>query len=64
MNKTTIKKLRKKLEVETISLKEIMQIEDEFNKIPDEQLRDERDNALVGDMLDELERELASKEVK
>ena len=55
MDKTTIKKLRKKLDNENISYGEIADIESAFAEIPDEQLRDYRENAMVGDMLDELE---------
>ncbi len=55
MNKTTIKKLRKKIDNENISYGEIADIESAFAEIPDEQLRDLRENVMVGDMLDELE---------
>lgn len=55
MDKTTIKKLRKKIDNENISYGEIADIESAFAEIPDEQLRDLRENAMVGDMLDELE---------
>lgn len=39
----------------TLDLMDISEIEEAFNKIPDEQLRDLRENAMVDDMLDELE---------
>lgn len=34
---------------------QLAEIEAAFNEIPDEKLRDERENAMVDDMLDELE---------
>lgn len=62
MNKTTIKKLRKKIDNENISYGELADIESAFAEIPDEQLRDERENAIASDMLDEIERELTLRE--
>src|ERR1700751_2697886 len=50
-----IKYLREELEAECIDLEELSEIETAFAKIPDENLRDLRENALAGDMLDELE---------
>lgn len=55
MDKTTIKKLRKKLDNESLSYDDIVDIESAFAEIPDEQLRDLRENAMASDMLDELE---------
>lgn len=55
MNKTTIKKLHKKLDNENISYGEIADIESAFAEIPDERLRDLRENATPSDMLDEIE---------
>ncbi len=55
MDKTTIKKLRKKLDNESLSYDDIVDIESAFAEIPDEQLRDLRENAIASDMLDELE---------
>lgn len=50
-----IKYLREELEAERIDLEELSEIETAFAEIPDEELRDLRENALAGDMLDELE---------
>ena len=55
MDTTRIKELRTKLYNENISLNEIAEIESAFAEIPDEQLRDLRENAMASDMLDELE---------
>lgn len=55
MDFSRIKYLRRELEEECIDLVELAEIEEEFNKIPDEELRDLRENALASDMLDELE---------
>lgn len=55
MKVTRINELRKELEAEQISTNELAEIEHAFNKLPDAILRDERENALAGDMLDELE---------
>jgi len=51
-----IKYLREALEVEeNIDLTELSEIEEAFKEFPDDQLRDLRENAMAGDMLDELE---------
>jgi hypothetical protein len=50
-----IHELRTELENETISHGELAEIEAAFNQLPDDVLRDERENALAADMLDELE---------
>lgn len=55
MKKTLIQELREKIKNETISQNELLEIEMAFERIPDEQLRDERENATPDDMLDELE---------
>lgn len=55
MDKTTIKKLRKKLDNANISYGEIADIKSAFAEIPDEKLRDLRENAMASDMLDEIE---------
>ncbi len=52
---TRIKYLRQELEDGTIDLTELSEIEEAFKDFPDEQLRDERENAMASDMLDELE---------
>lgn len=55
MELSRIKQLRQSLEDENIDLTELAEIEDAFDKIPDQVLRDERENATAADMLDELE---------
>lgn len=50
-----IKYLREELEAEEISTEELLEIEEAFKLIPDEKLRDLRENAMATDMLDELE---------
>lgn len=50
-----IKYLREELEAECIDLEELSEIETAFEKVPDENLRDLRENAMASDMLDELE---------
>lgn len=50
-----IKSLREVLEAEEISYGEGSEIDEAFSQVPDDQLRDLRENALYGDMLDELE---------
>lgn len=64
MDKTTIKKLRKKLDNESLSYDDIVDIESAFAEIPDEQLRDLRENAMASDMLDEIEQQNSSDELK
>lgn len=51
--------LRKELEYETISSEELLEIEEAFDKIPDDELREDRENALASDMLDELARRVS-----
>lgn len=55
MDSARIAHLREDLEEECISMMELLEIETEFEKIPDEFLRDRRENAMADDMLDELE---------
>lgn len=55
MNITRINELRIELDAERISYGELAEIEGAFAELPDESLRDERENAMAGDMLDELE---------
>lgn len=64
MNKTTIKKLRKKLDNESISYDEIDDIESAFAEIPNKKLRDLRENATASDMLDELEAQTGLKQYR
>jgi hypothetical protein len=47
--------LREALDSESISLGELILIESVFDTIPDDKLRDQRENAMAGDMLDEIE---------
>lgn len=56
MKPSRIKELRAELEAERIDLSELSEIETAFSELPDEFLRDERENAMAGDQLDELER--------
>lgn len=55
MTQERIDYLRRELEEERISLLELSEIEEEFALIPDSWLSDERENALAGDMLNEIE---------
>ena len=57
-----IKYLREELEAERISQSELIEIEEAFDKIPDDELRDLRANALASDMLDELESQVSTLE--
>ena len=50
-----LKYLREQSDMECLDLVEIAEIEGDFAEIPDNQLRDRRENATVSDMLDELE---------
>ena len=54
MNMQRIAELRTALEDENISYAELAEIESAFIELPDEVLRDSRENATAGDMLDEL----------
>lgn len=56
MKTSRIKELRKELEAERIDLSELSEIETAFAELPDEFLRDERENAMAADQLNELER--------
>lgn len=47
--------LRAELDAERIDLSELSEIEQAFSELPDESLRDLRENATASDMLDELE---------
>lgn len=55
MDKERIDYLREELEAGHIDLVELAEIEEAFALIPDNELRDERENATAEDMLDELE---------
>ena len=56
MTKQRIKELRAELEAERINSGELAEIEGAFSEIPDSELPEPRENAMAGDMLDELER--------
>jgi hypothetical protein len=56
MKLSRIKELQIESEHERLSMGELVEIQDAFELIPDEQLSDERENATASDMLDELER--------
>ncbi len=55
MDIATFRSLREALDSESISLGELILIESVFDTIPDDKLRDLRENAMAGDMLDEIE---------
>ena len=55
MDISRIKYLQEANEQEALDTEEIIEIQAEFDLIPQESLRDLRENALVGDMLEELE---------
>lgn len=59
-----IKYLREQLESESIDLMELAEIESAFAEIPDNKLRDLRENAMATDMLDELESNVSELEWK
>lgn len=54
MDQATYQALREALDDESISYGELATIESAFDTIPDERLRDHRENAMAGDMLDEI----------
>jgi DNA-directed RNA polymerase specialized sigma subunit len=58
-----IKYLRDELEAGQISMTELREIQEAFAEIPEEQLREPTDNALAGDMLDELEERVSPLEM-
>lgn len=58
MTQARIDELRKELEAERISSMELLEIQVAFDLIPDEKLREARENAMASDMLDEIEANL------
>jgi hypothetical protein len=54
MDREALDYLRGELEAERISMGELALIESVFDTIPDEVLRDRRENAMASDMLDEI----------
>lgn len=50
-----LKYLREELDNECIDLMELSELEEAFKTIPDNELRDLRENATASDMIDELE---------
>lgn len=55
MELSRIKTLREELKNETITIDELVEIEEAFNRIDPKVLRDLPENAMASDMLDELE---------
>lgn len=64
MTKQRIKQLRQAVNSETMSLDELIEIQETFKLVPDEKLSDIRENALAADMLDEIERHLSEADSK
>lgn len=62
MNIGKIQYLRGELDKECIDLEELSEIEEAFKLIPDEELRDLRENATASDMLDEIESRVSKME--
>lgn len=62
MDLSRILYLRGELEAEEISYGELCEIEDAFKKIPDSELRDDRESAMAADMLEELEARVTTTE--
>jgi hypothetical protein len=54
MDANTYQELRAAMDAESISYGELAEIESAFSEIPDQQLRDRRENATADDMLDEI----------
>lgn len=55
MTADRLRYLRQESNAERLDFVEIAEIEAAFDKLPDEKLRDLRENAMVTDMLDEIE---------
>ncbi len=55
MKQARINELRKTVLDESISYGELIEVETAFNQIPDNELRELRQNATVYDMLNEIE---------
>lgn len=62
MDISRINYLRRELQERRISQDELNEIEEAFDKIPDDELPDLRANALADDMLDELEEQVSPME--
>lgn len=62
MELSRIKYLREEADLEQSDYSEVAEIQAAFDKIPQEQLRDERENASLTDMLDELEAQVSPME--
>jgi hypothetical protein len=58
MTKQRLKYLRQANEAENLSLGELIEIQAAFEQIPDDKLRDLRENAMASDMLEEIESNL------
>jgi hypothetical protein len=59
MSVNRIKYLREASEAESLSWAECAEIQDAFDEIPDEKLHDSRENAMMDDMLNELETQVS-----
>lgn len=61
MTQERLNYLRDELRKERISTGELIEIEEEFRKIPDKELPEPRANAMASDMLNELESRIGDK---
>lgn len=61
MNLERIKELKKMSDEGALTYGECVEIQEAFDKLPDSQLMDLRDNAMIDDMLEELELEELAK---
>lgn len=59
MSVNRIKYLREASEAESLSWGECAEIDEAYKQIPDEKLRDLRENATIDDMLNELEEQIS-----
>lgn len=55
MTKERLEELKKICEDESLSMGDLVEIEHFFEKIPDSELRDVRENAMASDQLEEIE---------
>lgn len=58
MTQERLEYLKEESANQSLSFDELIEIQREFDNIPDEKLRDLRENALVDDMLSEIEENL------
>lgn len=52
---STLQELRESVENENLSYGELLEIQSLFDTVPDSSLREDRENAMASDMLDEIE---------